>query len=276
MTLPLVTVFIPTKNRFELFQRALLSAVAQNYPAIEIIVIDDGSDNAVSTANATLCKQYPQVRYLKNDTSTGASAARNKAIAIANGEFITGLDDDDRFEPDRIRQFVDAWQRRPDIAYLCSCYVFHMKGSKPKLGLRRGKVITYASLKLKNEVGNQIFTKTEYLIHIGGYDESLVACQDYDLWLRMSKHFGPAERLKFTSYHIHSEHDAPRISNFTQREKGHQQLIDKYADEWSEAELKCQLFYKALLCGERRLSKLWPWLSIDTLPVYLLYKLRNL
>lgn len=276
MTSPLVTVFIPTKNRTELFQRALLSAVNQDYPAIEIIVIDDASDTAVSEVNAALCKTYPQVCYIRNTVSTGASAARNKAIAAANGEFITGLDDDDRFEPDRISQFVHAWNKQPDMAYLCSCYVFHMRDSKAKLGLRRGKIITYSSLKLKNEVGNQIFTKTEFLRQIGGYDESLVACQDYDLWLRMSKKFGPALRLGFASYHIHSEHEAPRISNFAQREKGHQQLIDKHASEWSEAELKCQLFYKALLCGERRFSRLWRWLTIDTLPVYLLYKIRDL
>lgn len=276
MTLPLVTVFIPTKNRIELFHRALSSAVQQDYPAIEIIVIDDGSDTTVSEVNAKLCSQYPQVRYIRNESSIGASAARNKAIAVASGEFITGLDDDDRFEQNRITQFVSAWQKQPDFAYLCSCYVFHMAGSKPKLGLRRGKLITYSSLKLKNEVGNQIFTKTEYLRQIGGYDESLVACQDYDLWLRMSKGFGTALRLNFASYHIHSEHDAPRISNFAQREKGHQQLIDKHKAEWSDAELKCQLFYKALLCGERKFSRLWRWLTIDTLPVYLLYKIRGL
>jgi glycosyltransferase involved in cell wall biosynthesis len=276
MTLPLVTVFIPTKNRCGLFQRALLSAIRQDYPHIEIIVIDDGSDADASHHNQALCSHYAQVRYIKNQQSVGAPAARNAAIAIATGEFITGLDDDDEFEPDRISQFVTAWQQQPDLAYLCSCYVFHLPGGNAKIGLRRRKLISYASLKLKNEVGNQIFTKTAFLRQIGGYDESLVACQDYDLWLRMSKTFGTALRLGAASYHIHTEHEAPRISNFAQREKGHQQLIDKHAAEWSAAELKCQLFYKALLCGERRFSRLWRWLSVHTLPVFLLYKLRHL
>lgn len=276
MVSPLVTVFIPTKNRFSLFQRALLSAINQQYKSIEIIVIDDGSDEAIAAQNAALCRQYPQVRYLFNPLSLGASAARNKAIESAKGEFITGLDDDDQFAANRIGLFVDYWQTNPDFAYLCSCYVFHFPGDRAKVGLRRRKVITFSSLKLKNEVGNQIFTKTAFLREVGGYDESLVACQDYDLWLRMSRRFGNAFRLQDASYHIHTEHDAPRISNFAQREKGHQQLIDKHAAEWTTAELKCQLFYKALLCGERRFSKLLPWLTINTWPVYLLYKLRKL
>lgn len=276
MTSALVTVFIPTKNRFGLFQRALLSAVNQQYKFIEIIVIDDGSDKAIAEQNEALCRQYPQVRYLLNPISLGAAAARNKAIEAATGEFITGLDDDDQFAPDRISCFVDYWQKNPAFAYLCSCYVFHLPGDRATTGLRRQKVITYSSLKLKNEVGNQIFTKTEYLRLVGGYDESLVACQDYDLWLRMSRKFGDAYRLQDASYHIHTEHDAPRISNFAQRERGHQQLIDKHAAQWTTAELKCQLFYKALLCGERRFHKLLPWLTIHTWPVYLLYKLRRL
>jgi len=276
MEMPLVTIFIPTKNRFELFQRALLSAVAQTYPALQIIVVDDGSTELISGKNEALCKNYSNVNYIKNEKSVGAAAARNIAIAAAQGEFITGLDDDDAFESERISQFVRAWPSSTEMSYLCSCYIFHMKGHKVKRGLRRGKTITYSSLKLKNEVGNQIFTKTSYLREVGGYDESLVACQDYDLWLRMSKKFGPALRLPYTSYHIHSEHEEPRISNIQQREKGHQQLIDKHVTEWTKAELECQYFYKALLCEERRISKLWRWLNVYTLPVYFLYKIRKL
>lgn len=276
MASALVTVFIPTKNRFELFQRALLSVINQQYRYIEVIVIDDGSEQTIAEKNEAICRQYPQVKYLFNQVSQGACAARNKAIDTATGEFITGLDDDDEFEPNRITRFFDYWQRNPAYSYLCSCYVFHFPGNRKKVGLRRDKVITYSSLKLKNEVGNQIFTKTDYLRQIGGYDESLVACQDYDLWLRMTKKFGDAFRLRDTNYHIHTEHEAPRISNFAQREKGHQQLIDKHASEWTKDELKCQLFYKALLSGERSFSKLSPWLTIHTLPVFLLYKLRKL
>jgi glycosyltransferase involved in cell wall biosynthesis len=276
MAQPLVTIFIPTKNRFDLFQRALLSAVGQDYPALEIIVIDDGSTEAIAQKNEKLCQEFAVVKYVRNQQSCGASAARNRAIALASGEYITGLDDDDEFEKERISQFVHAWPDSSAISYLCSCYVFHLKGGRAKRGVRRGKVISYSSLKLKNEVGNQIFTKTSFLRQVKGYDESLVACQDYDLWLRMSKSFGPAIRLPYTSYHIHTEHEAPRISNIAQREKGHQQLIDKHAAEWTTAELKCQYFYKALLCEERRFSKLWRWLNIHTIPVYILYKIRNL
>ncbi len=276
MASALVTVFIPTKNRFDLFRRALLSVINQQYKSIEIIVVDDGSEQKVAEQNAALCRQYPQVNYLYNQVSLGACAARNKAIETATGEFITGLDDDDEFEPNRISRFVDYWQKNPDFAYLCSCYVFHFPGNRKKIGLRRRKVITYSSLKLKNEVGNQIFTRTDFLRQVGGYDETMVACQDFDLWLRMSKKFGNAFRLQDASYHIHTEHEAPRISNFAQREKGHQQLIDKHASEWTQAELKCQLFYQALLSGERNYRKLRPWLTIHTWPVFLLYKLRKL
>jgi glycosyltransferase involved in cell wall biosynthesis len=276
--LPLVTIYIPTKNRLDLFTRALNSALNQNYPDIEIIVVDDGSDPGIQEQLQSHCALLTKVTLILNTVSRGACVARNQALAVAKGEFITGLDDDDEFTPDRVRQFVTYWQKHPNYSYLCSGYFYVIKGGKKLKSWRPTKTISYQNIMFSNEAGNQVFTKTCYMKQLGGFDADLVACQDYDLWIRLSANFGTAFRLYSHTYIVHEEHDFPRISSFEKRWRGHQQLIDKYIRHWSQPQLKSQLFFQALYSGERDLARLWKLASprhYFSLLKYAFNRLRN-
>ncbi len=255
--LPLVTIYIPTKNRLDLFQRALNSALTQNYSAIEIIVVDDGSAPQIQEQLKNLCAAHSKVTLILNTESRGACVARNQALAVAKGEFITGLDDDDEFTPERVQQFVSFWRSHPNYSYLCSGYSYILKGGKKLKSWRPARTISYQKIMFSNEAGNQIFTKTSYMKQVGGFDNELVACQDYDLWIRLAAQFGAAYRLYSQTYIVHEEHEFPRISSFEKRWRGHQQLIDKNIGLWSKSQLQSQIFFQALYAGERDMVKLW-------------------
>lgn len=254
---PLVTVYIPTKNRPELLQRALQSVLNQDYSSIEIIIVDDGSSPDNQTKAKVIAGQSDNIRIILNAESKGACHARNQAIAEAKGEFITGLDDDDEFLPDRISTFVSAWPKYPSISALCSGYLFILPGGRRLSSGNRRLRINSHQIKFKNDVGNQIFTKTNWLRQIGGFDPALVACQDYDVWLRLTCQKGDIVRIANQSYVVHQEHEYPRISQFERRITGHEALIVKHQAHFTAEQMRSQQFYCALYGGEKSIVKLF-------------------
>ena len=105
----LVTIYLPTKNRVNLLRRAVDSVLSQTYANIELIVIDDGSSDETSALLSSIRAGDARLKIITNSVSVGSNASRNSAIQAATGDFITGLDDDDAFEPYRIEKFVEAW-----------------------------------------------------------------------------------------------------------------------------------------------------------------------
>src|SRR3954470_16498002 len=106
----LVSIYIPTKNRLSLLKRAVDSVLAQTVRNIELIVVSDGSEDETCDYIRSI-KSDIQVQLIHNQKSLGACAARNQAIELAQGYYITGLDDDDYFMPHRIESFLNTWAR---------------------------------------------------------------------------------------------------------------------------------------------------------------------
>lgn len=103
---PLISTVITTKNRQNLLLRAIESVLAQSYPAIEVIVVDDGSDTPVE-----LTGYDPRVRLIRNEKSKGICAARNIGFRASRGQYLCMLDDDDYYLPDKLQMqadFLDA------------------------------------------------------------------------------------------------------------------------------------------------------------------------
>lgn len=259
---PLVTVYIATHNRPELLARAVSSCIAQTYAALEIIVVDDGSSTENAEKNALLMAEYPQVKYIKLASSGGAPAARNVAINCAKGEFITGLDDDDEFKPQRIAELVRHWFSRTDCSFLCTGYTVITEQHRIFNYARRSRVINYQHLLFANVVGNQLFTLTATLRAINGFDENLASCQDYDTWLRLASAYGKGYRLGSTSYILHQEHSSERISTSAKREAGYLQLLEKHRKFMTPSQLASHQVNLAL-----HNNKAFPWSAFIRLPL---------
>ncbi len=129
MTLPhdLVTVVIPTRNRPELVKRAVESALAQTYAAIDVIVVIDGPDpNTMESLNGVA---DPRLTVIALETNIGAAKARNLAVERAKGAWIAFLDDDDYWLPEKIA--VQMAARPPGLRYpimSCCCKVVTARG----------------------------------------------------------------------------------------------------------------------------------------------------
>jgi glycosyltransferase involved in cell wall biosynthesis len=212
----LVTVYIATHNRAELLVRAVNSVLSQTYSNIELIVADDGS------SDDTYKKLVPfietgKVIYVKNATPEGACVARNKAIAMAKGEFITGMDDDDTIEPYHITHLLDEF-----LAGNYSCIASSIMERTPKGDIVRKMDV--GEVKLDdllhyNILGNQVLTRTENLRAINGFDPDIPAFQDYDTWVRLVSRFGVAKKSAQASYIWYTNHTHGRISESSDRRK---------------------------------------------------------
>ncbi|EXB32977.1 MULTISPECIES: glycosyltransferase [Acinetobacter] len=195
---PLVTVYIPTFNRVDLLKRAVESVRQQTYQNLEVIIVDDCSNDGTHKYLEEISGQDSRIQYFLKDKNSGACVSRNIAIENAKGEFITGLDDDDYFEKNRIEVFLNAIKKKPHNAFF----------SASKIKVNKDNIIQFRSLNIfkilgvkkynkllkQNFIGNQIFIKTEHLKKAGGFDVNLKAWQDLECWFNLMK----KEKIKFT------------------------------------------------------------------------------
>lgn len=184
---PLVTVYMPTYNRVELLQRAVDSVLQQDYKNIELIVVDDNSTDGTHEYLAKMAKEDSRFRYFVNERNSGACVSRNKAIFAANGEFITGLDDDDYFLPNRISRFLETWYSKSSSCIAIYSHVYIQKSDKKLIKSKKIACCDYRDLIYSNWIGNQIFTQVVALKEINGFDINLHAWQDLECWFRLLK-----------------------------------------------------------------------------------------
>ncbi|MWG33160.1 glycosyltransferase family 2 protein [Halomarina oriensis] len=105
MSDPLVSVVVPTHNRADTVGGAIETALDQTYDPLEVVVVDDGSTDATPERLADYADD-PRVRTVRNDSSRGVAGARNRGLALADGEFVCALDDDDRWHPEKVARQV--------------------------------------------------------------------------------------------------------------------------------------------------------------------------
>ncbi|HEY7280687.1 MAG TPA: glycosyltransferase family A protein [Actinomycetota bacterium] len=112
---PLVSVVIPTKNRPRLVGRAVASALSQEGPSVEVVLVDDGSDPEAAAVVEEVGRSDPRIRHVRNEVSIGNPASRNRGFEEASGELWCTLDDDDELTPGRLRAQVAAITGAPDV-----------------------------------------------------------------------------------------------------------------------------------------------------------------
>lgn len=222
---PLVSVYMPTRDRATLAQRAALSVLDQTHSEIELLVVDDGSTDDTPNVLGTLAAQDNRVRLFRNEASKGAPFSRNVAISEARGEWITGIDDDDVFAPERVEALLGYWKvlERAGVQFSC-LYTqdVYDSGEHVSRSSKRGDV-TWLDLLEYNTVGNQIFTLTERVRICGMFDVGMPAWQDLDLFMRITKRYGPAKLLDAALYTLNLENRSDRISKSKK-----QRIIDAF------------------------------------------------
>ncbi len=184
MEYPLVSAIITTHNRKDLVVRAINSVLAQTWPAIELIVVDDGSTDGTKQ----LVQEMPGLTYIYNEEALGGNRARNIGIKRSKGEYLAFLDDDDEWLPTKTEKQVRYYQEHPEAAFVGCARIeeYDLKKrvrrdpySIPEGDLSKGIFCTFLFST------SCMMVRREKLIKAGLFDESLIFWQDYELQIRL-------------------------------------------------------------------------------------------
>ncbi|MEE8522325.1 MAG: glycosyltransferase [Thermoanaerobaculia bacterium] len=179
-----VAVVIPTYDRAALVERAVASVAVQTRAADEIVVVDDGSTDGTAER---LRSAFPEVTVLQTE-NRGVSAARNHGIRSSSGDWIAFLDSDDEWRPEKLEAQLAALAAEP--AYrLCHCDEIWIRDGRrvnPRRIHRKYGGRIYAHCLPRCAISPSAAMVARSLFDdVGLFDESLPACEDYDLWLRV-------------------------------------------------------------------------------------------
>jgi len=208
-TAGLVSVIIPTYNHGKYLLEALESIWSQKYPLVEVIIVDDGSIDNTKQIIASIT----DVKYIYQNNQ-GLSAARNIGITNSNGEYFIFLDADDWLLPDSITTNVSYLKRDESLAFV--------SGAHDKIFVETGR----------SEEEAQVIRQQHYLHFLQGnyigmhatvmyrswvfkeflYDINLRACEDYDLYFKISRKFPVLHHTtKIAAYRIHGSNMSGNI-----------------------------------------------------------------
>ncbi|WP_242922456.1 glycosyltransferase [Pontibacter liquoris] len=207
--LPLVSVIIPCYNHGAYLPEAFESIWQQKYPAVEVIVVDDGSTDDTRT----ITEKYAGVTYIYQKNQ-GLSAARNTGIRHSTGELLVFLDADDWLLPGGIQANVRYLQQHPALAFV--------SGAHDKVfvdeGLVREEVYEvtgnhYQQLLQGNYIGmHATVMYRRWVFDALQYDVSLKFCEDYDLYLNIARKYPVAHHThKIAAYRLHTTNMSANI-----------------------------------------------------------------
>ncbi|GAB3093053.1 glycosyltransferase [Aestuariicella hydrocarbonica] len=243
----LVTVYIPTRGDSPLLRRAVESVMAQTYQNIEIIIVVDSDIYNIDKYLAGIGKS--SYRCFFHGRIKGANAARNLAVESSAGQYITGLDDDDYFLPDRVENLLENYS--PELAFVCSDEILEFDNKERKFTKYRKEKIQLEDMLLENCATNQVFTETYKFKEVGLFDPNLPACQDYDMWMKLILKYKVAIRTANPSMVVDKSLMRPRISNQSKKLDGFKVFFERYKPYMNRRQIKRQRMRLVLAEKER-------------------------
>ena len=182
----LVSVIIPTYNRWPMLGEAVESVLAQTMSDYELIVVDDGSTDETPRR----LREYGARLTVLPQSRSGVSAARNLGARRASGKYLAFLDSDDLWHPRKLQRQLRLMERNPEVEICQTDEIWIRNGVRVNPRNRHRKPsgdIFRASLDLCLVSPSAVMMRRELFERIRGFDESLPVCEDYDLWLRIAK-----------------------------------------------------------------------------------------
>ena len=209
---PLVSIVIPTYNHAHFLGEAIESARTQEGARTEILVVDDGS----ADDPAAVVRRYPSVKLIRQENA-GLAAARNAGWRHAQGRYVVFLDADDRLLPGALAVNLASYTEHPRCGFVYGGYrfidaegrirkeaAFNDIGADPFATFLRGNAIGMHAAAMY---------RREALEEAGGFDPALRACEDYDLYLRLSRlHPVAARPVCLAEYRMHGANMSRRTA----------------------------------------------------------------
>jgi glycosyltransferase involved in cell wall biosynthesis len=235
----LVSVVIPTHNYARFIRRAVDSALAQSYPAVECVVVDDGSTDETPQV---LAGYGERIRAIRTEQQ-GPAGARNAGIRGSRGELVAFLDADDCWRPLKLERQVEALESDPSLGAV-GCAVVFVNAAGEETGRH-----TFPTPPVPTDLRRQLqdlacrrlwvggscsgaLVRRRVLDDVGLFDESLKAAEDWDLWLRLAAKY-PYRNLPDALVQI-TRHDTGFARNVEKVERNQWLIHDKSVARWPD------------------------------------------
>lgn len=231
---PLVSVIIPTYNRAKFVTEAVESVLNQTYSNIEIIIVDDGSTD---NTREVLGEYQGKIKYVYQNERGERSKARNDGFRHSRGEYIAFLDSDDLWLPTKIEKQVKVLNEEPDVAVVYVRVQFVDVNGDPYRGeicwdaLECRRKSLYEDLMTHNVIGapSAVMVRRSCLNSVGLFDESMVTCEDLDLWRRLAQHCAFYKiDLPLVKFRVHTENTQGKFSMMA---KGYETIMRKISKD---------------------------------------------
>lgn len=241
---PDVSVVIPTKDRPQLVGRAVASALSQEGPSVEVIVVDDGSAPDAAAAVREVCAQAAdRVRYVRNEEPIGNPASRNRGLDEATGRLFCTLDDDDEFLPEKLAAQIELLEGfdADDVIAVTGVELVWSDGRSlrhlpdlPVPARLDGDIDPFSRLSPRIFL-NTFVLPTELMRSVGGYDPVLRWGEHTDLFLRLQK-VARFAGVPVLGTRVHRD-AAPGLARqaWDRKVVGVERILEKHADVFARA-----------------------------------------
>jgi glycosyltransferase involved in cell wall biosynthesis len=276
----LVSVVIPTHDRPDLLERAILSALAQTHRELECIVIDDASSPPTGRLLERLARADKRMRCFRHDWPRGASAARNTGLAASRGRYVAFLDDDDYWLPGKLERQLTLLDDSPPSVGLVYCWFDYRIGDKivpgrsPRL---EGRI--FGQLLEHQPLGNSstLLLPRAVCEEIGGFDVDLGRGDDGDFIRRVGLHY-EIRYVPEVLVHVDVGHGLPRLTAFDRKGASEALAADhaklrKFVRELEQYPRQRAAIYGAIgfhhsLLGDWPEARRWFWRAVSSQPFY--------
>lgn len=271
--MPKVSIIIPTYNRAESLRSAITSVLNQSFQDFEIIIVDDASkDNTGEVVDAF---KDTRIKYIRHEVNKKEAGSRNTGLRNSIGDYIAFLDDDDEWLPDKLRLQVDLLDHSaPTVGVVYTgCFQIERESGKTLIQMtpvKKGYIFKDMIQQNRMLGPSTMLLRKECFEKVGAFDENIDFGTDYDMWLRISKHFHfDYVKDPLVRYYVHNE----RLSSDTKLMiKGAETMIQKHGrlfasdkKSYSRRYLKLGVYY--CYAGNLKKGRQAFWMGIKLYPL---------
>lgn len=242
-----ISVIIPAYNRVATLARAIDSVLAQSYRVDEIIVVDDGSTDATSE----VAKMYDEVSLLRQK-NMGVSSARNNGVMMAANEWIAFLDSDDTWHPKKIAFQVAHHQKHKETKFIYTDEMW-VSGERelpvPKKYHKPETISFEEAMAFCNIATSSVLMQKKLFDRLGGFDEELEVCEDYDLWLRVLRET-KIDLVPQKLTYKHSGANDQLSTKYGEMDRFRVKALEKHLESEFDKEIREELIEKYTLLAE--------------------------
>jgi glycosyltransferase involved in cell wall biosynthesis len=207
--MPKVSVVIPTYNRAESLPKAVASVLRQTFQDFEIVVVDDASTDDTDEVVRSFSDE--RIRYIRHETNKREAETRNTGVQNSKGEYISFIDDDDEWLPEKLELQVDLLDKSPPIVGAVYTGFVRIESATGKtlsqwMPAKRGSI--FRDMLGQNWVGtpSTVVLRRECFDSVGLFDPTIVFGPDYDMWLRLAEKYQfDCIQQPLVKYYIHSD-----------------------------------------------------------------------